>query len=626
MLIVAVILGAQALIGTPAYADFCNTDPPNPDRPGSGMVGAVDPTPLGNGTPNSIYDHYGYAGQTWYTYDLGCGGGAVNPNAAIDTWAGNQLLNIGKNLVGATNGLHYALLTDDLLKPLDDLIVTGTSALYNSIYAPWFGLVALLLGVVLFRSVFQGDLATIGRRGAWALAGMWLAAATYLTPLVYTHVLDELVITGTSQAQAGFLKEVGIDQRNALPTTLDDQVVVRNWERGEFGSPDNPQAKQYAADLIDAQAWSKTEVLAGADTGTAEPKKAKFRDVATKLKPTSVYGNFQGIDGSRIGAGFLAMVQGIAYSLFQLFAKAVILLAQILLRVLVLAGPIIGLIAMIFHEVLRSVGRALGSAMLNVVVISVLAGMHTLMLTWIFNPSRGFSLLTQMLLASLITLAFFLIGKPGRRMFQMVDLAVGAVSSAMPAAPPGLFARFGRRGQGAAPSPQDEFWEHVRASDPDAETGPARERRRIRPEATYTAAVVPQARSAPPALPIGGGGAVAGPARPAELPSGHTWQGTRISANSRPVTVEGRARGGSLPAGGASRTVDTSPVVDRSWDRQGPESVLVPSEINPGPMPIEPPRQPRRAEMEVVAGRPVWVVYRPSRGLEVRDSGNTMVN
>jgi hypothetical protein len=34
--------------------------------------------------------------------------------------------------------------------------------------------------------------------------------------------------------------------------------------------------------------------------------------------------------------------------------------------------------------------------------------------------------------------------------------------------------------------------------------------------------------------------------------------------------------------------------------------------------------QPRRVDPEVVAGKPVFVLYRPSRGIEVRDTDQVM--
>ncbi|WP_246292070.1 hypothetical protein, partial [Lentzea indica] len=47
------------------------------------------------------------------------------------------------------------------------------------------------------------------------------------------------------------------------------------------------------------------------------------------------------------------------------------------------------------------------------------------------------------------------------------------------------------------------------------------------------------------------------------------------------------------------------------------DAVLVPSRSNGYATPVQ---EPRRAETEVVAGRQVHVIYRPSRGFEVRDN------
>ncbi|MBE9374658.1 hypothetical protein IQ251_09385 [Saccharopolyspora sp. HNM0983] len=605
LLLLTGVLAAQLAFGSAAWAQGSDCkEPPNPERPGSGMVGALDPAPMGIGEPGSAYDEVGYAGLVWNTYDLGCGPqGITNPDALADTWVGNELFDIAKNLVGATNGLHYALLNGDLLNPLDELIATGTVALYDSVFAPWFGLVALVLAVLLFRYIWQGDLATIGKRSMWALAGLWFASATYLTPLVYTHALDEVVITGTSAVQAGFLSEVGVDESNALPTLLHDRVIYDNWLRGAFGSPDAPQARELGRDLLTAQAWTKEEVNEGADQGSPEPKKQQFRDVAGQTGST--YGYFQGVDGSRIGAGGLAMVQSLAFASFQLLAKAAILLAQVMLRVLILAGPLIGLVAIVHHQVLRTVGRIAGAAVLNVVMISAMAGLHTLVLTWIFAPGRGFSPLTQILLAALVTIVFLMIGRPVRRMGQMVELSVGRSGMRDQRVPPSVFSRFRgrRRGDGSADG-SDEFWDQVRTSDAEPEHGAGAGTGRRRPEAEHhSVAATAQRLDQPPA---------ADPQAPsAAIPIGSGDRERRAGARSLP---EARSD---------SRVVDTNPVAEAGWDRADEDPVLVPSRVaaeqdrgapDPGPGP-----QPRRSENEVVAGRPVNVIYRPSRGLEVAD-------
>ncbi|MFB9909091.1 hypothetical protein [Allokutzneria oryzae] len=610
LLVVLAIVGMQVVFGAPAMAQTSScAEAPNPERPGAGMVGVLDPAH--EGQAGSAYNEYGYAGLVWHTYDLGCGPeGIRNPNAVIDTWAGNQFFNIAKNLVGATNGLHFLLSEGTVMQPLDEIVRSGTVALYNSVYTPLFGLVALLLAVLMFRYIWTGDLATVGKRGLWALAGIWLAAATYLTPLIYTQVLDGVLIKGTSQLQGGFLNEVGINDTKSLPTMLHDQVVFQNWKRGEFGSADAPQAQQFGRDLLNAQAWTREEKNTQADQGPPDAKKAAFKEIAAKLGST--YGYFQGVDGSRMGAGFLSVFQALCYSVFQLLAKAAVVLGQVLLRVVILTGPLIGLIAMIHHSVLRNVGRAVGSALLNVIVISALAGLHTMVLTWIFNPARGLTLLTQMVLAGLMTLVLLLVGKPIRRMWQMVELSVGAVGSTLPASPPGFLSRFRGRRAGQR-TPQDDFWDEVRGMDPDQNVeGRRRGAHRDRPEAAYA-----------------GGRGVRGAV--AELAS--TVQGQVVGADGRALPSSGQrlheAGGGALGANRAaaalpaarSRIVDTASVFDRSWDRTGEDAVVVPSRLDTAPSAVSTGSvsNPRRSDMETVAGRPVWVVYRPSRGLELRD-------
>ena len=600
LILAMALVSSSAALGAPALAQVPGVDDckqaPNPDRPGSGMVGAIDPTPLQAGTPNSVYAEVGYAGLVWHTYDLGCGpSGLRNPNAVIDTWTGNLLFDIGKVIVGATNGLHYALGDGGLLAPLNDLIVSGTVALYDSVYAPWFGLIAVLLAIVLFRSIWRGDLATVSKRAAWALAGIWLAAATYLTPLLYTQVLDGVLVDGSNQVRTGFLHEVGIAQRDALPTLLHEQIIYRNWLRGEFGSPDGPQATQLGRDLVRAQAFTKQEIAAGADdpkSSVADRKKQEYKAIADRTG--SAYGYFQGIDGNRIGVGFLAALQAVMFGLFQLLAQAALLLAQVLLRVVILLGPIIGLIAILHHELLRGVGRAVGAAVLNIVVLSALAALHTLVMVWVFDPARNISVLAQMLLAGMITLVMLLVARPVRRMWQMTELAVGAVGGALPAAPPGVLTRLRRRRPGVEASASERFWEEARAAEEESATattgsvaGSA-----IRPEAGAPVMLAAQrwdprgsaSASTPVFSPGGspnpeqGGAALAKPDRLAALPPG--------------FSVSGR-----------SRTAE--------------EPVYVPSAVS------DPRATPRQAELEEVAGRPVWVVYRPSAGLEMGVSGRS---
>ena len=98
--------------------------------------------------------------------------------------------------------------------------------------------------------------------------------------------------------QEGFLAQVGVGDRDTLPTVLVDQVVYHNWLRGEFGSPDVPQARQLGRNLLRAQTFTK----AGGrrrprQRGAGGAEEADFAAVAGQVGDR--YSYFQGKSGSR---------------------------------------------------------------------------------------------------------------------------------------------------------------------------------------------------------------------------------------------------------------------------------------------------------------------------------------
>lgn len=646
MFVVMLILGLQAVATAPAASAAACGEAPNPERPGAGMVGAIDP-PLGHGEPNSAYIDYSYAGLVWETFQTNCGpmAGITSPNSTIDTWAGSQLFNIGKNIVGATNSLHYTVLEGGLLNPIYSAVKSGAEKVYNNIYTQLFGLVALILSIMMFRNIWRGDLAAVSKKALYALAGIWLAASS-LALLRYYDPIDKAIVQTTTNIQAGFV-DPDSDRivRDVLPTDLHTQVVYNNWLRGEFGAPDSPQAKQYGRALLDAQAFTRNQLVAGDDANVTvvDSKKAAYKDISTKLGPATGY--FTGEDGSRTGAGFLGLGQSLVYSLFQLLAKASVLLAQVLIRVFTLTAPLIGLVALLQPEILRRVLKVAGAVAFNLVVLSVLAGVHAVLLQAIFDAGNSLSMLTQMVMAGLITVLLFMVGRPVRRLWQMVEMSVSMVGGAAPSPSGGFFSRFRKKSN--EPTAQDAFWQNVRDTD-DVVDGDLRGPvgatiggGRFRPEATIFAssqrldngsgAIRPAAAwsGAPWPGSVGGGGGM--PALPAGGGGGVPVYGQYNPSAGNPGDSMFTS-GGRLPMQQPSRRVDTSPVADRRWSDE-PEPVVVPSRMNSagggyttpdhsGIVPVQSgpstPR-PRRVDPEVVAGKPVFVLYRPSRGLEVRD-------
>ncbi|WP_158885513.1 magnesium transporter [Amycolatopsis anabasis] len=641
MVMVVLVLGLQAVATAPAASAAACGEAPNPERPGSGMVGALDP-PRQHGLNGSAYLDYSYAGMVWNVFETNCGplAGITDPNSTIDTWAGNQLFNIGKNIVGATNSLHYTVMEGGLLNPIYSAVKSGAEKVYNNIYGQLFGLAALLLAIFMFRNIWRGDLSAVSKRALYALAGVWLAASSFAM-LRYFDPIDKAIVQTTTNIQAGFIDSSGDTiAHEVLPTELHNKVVYDNWLRGEFGAPDAAQAQQFGRPLLDAQAFTWTQMNNDEDANQAvvDGKKAAFKNISTQLGPATGY--FTGEDGSRTGAGFLSLAQSLVYALFQLLAKASVLLAQVLIRLLTLTAPLLGLVALLHHDILRRVAKVVGAVAFNLIVLSVLAGIHALLLKAIFDAGNSLSMLVQMAMAGLVTILLFLVGRPVRRLWQMVEMSVSMVGASIPSPSGGLFSKF-RRKQG--PTPQDEFWQKMRDSD-EAIEGEARGPigataggGRFRPEATVFAS----------AQRLDGGGA----ARPAAAWSGAPWpggagavSGGALPAGGGPSVLSGFASdgreggdyvlaGGGPPGGGRtdgaqvppqSRRVDTSPVFDRRWGDE-PEPVVVPSRMGsvgteaPPAWTVPATPRPRRVEPEVVAGKPVFTLYRPSRGIEVRE-------
>jgi hypothetical protein len=261
---VAVVVGLLAgsmLIGLPAYASpFDCKDAPEPDRPGSGLVGSLD-SAVGVGEPGSVYNEVGYAGLVWHTYDLGCAGSVADPSVSTDTWLGNQTFNLAKFAVAGVNWAHYLLAGGgDVLTPLDQVLTKATKAMYDGVFSTFIGPALLLLALILLMLAFRGDLARQAQRAGFAALALMIGSAAYLAPVNWAKVADGLLLDGVTQMQQGFLNALGQGDVNTLPTVLTDQVIYNNWLRGEFGSPTDPKAVQMGRDLLRAQTFTNDDV------------------------------------------------------------------------------------------------------------------------------------------------------------------------------------------------------------------------------------------------------------------------------------------------------------------------------------------------------------------------------
>jgi hypothetical protein len=182
------------------------------------------------------------------------------------------------------------------------------------------------------------------------------------------------------------------------------------------------------------------------------------------------------------------------------------------------------------------------------------------------------------------------------------------VGGALPAAPPGVLSLLRRHRADVDASPSERFWEEARGADGDPgapAAGPAAGSR-VRPEADAPV-IVTAARldrrgagsAATPALGAGRTTALGGPGLGYDE-AALTEAGARVL---RPDGLAAVPTGFSVPARGHTRVSE--------------DPVYVPSAVNSSR------GAPQEAGLDEVAGRQVWVVYRPSAGLEVgSDAGS----
>jgi hypothetical protein len=577
LLIVTALVGGSVMLGQPAMAQpFDCKESPEPDRPGTGLVGSLDPPTYGVGEPGSVYDDVGYAGMVWYTYDLGCAGTAFNPASTTDTWLGNQTFNVAKFAVAGVNWAHY-LIADgsDLLSPLDTVISEGTKAMYTAVFTTWIGPALLLLAVFLLVLAIRGDLARQTQRAAFAVVALVIGSAAYLAPVNWSKAADPLLLDGVTQMQDGFLGQVGLGNRDTLPTVLVDQVIYQNWERGEFGAPDVPQAQQFGRDLLRAQTFTKAEVAEGKDTpALAEQKKADFAAIAGKLGDRYPY--FQGKSGSRIGAGVLALIEAMCIALFQLLSKVLVLVAMLILRLLVMTAPAAAVVAVLKPEILPALLRVAGSAIVNTLVVGALAGLHALLVVSLFRPDSGIDLWLALLVTGVVTVVLWAVARPFRRLVSMVSLTRDQFGGIIPGPGTGPMSRVWQRFRGAETDDrQTRWWDERRGASAGADySGGARPESEPGARVTATATRVPRQRA-------------------------------EVEVSTAPAAVSG-ARRQALPAGsggvggGAGRPswADPGEVDDRAIYRRSDAVPMRPGAARP-------------VQAEMVDGVPVYRIYRP---------------
>lgn len=487
---VVVMLLSVTIQPASAQPTACGDEAPNIERPGQGLVGSIDP-PEARGLADSVYREYNYAGTAWITYDLGSPPLCSDPGAQLDTWVGNQLFNIGKTLVAGSNALHYTLWEGGLTHQIDKVVADGAGVSYRGFGVPFISIALLLVGLLVLRYVLSGDNAGVLRASGRALTGL-LIVSTALAPMAYSAFADKMLFSGLREAQRGIAQEMYPDSvvvRDVVPTKLHTTVVYENWLRGVFGSAESPQAKEYGRRLLDSLAFTWAETTRGDDAkpSVIKAKNAEFKKIAEAMKTGGDYQSFTG-EKSRIGAGFRAFWQGITIGLFSLLANLTVLMAQLLLRGLLLFAPIIGLLCM-----LPGRGATFARAGLGVLLVGVLMNGVSIFYTYLSVKILSLNIGgwgVQMAIITLLTALAWYLAAPTKRIRQLMA-SMSSVTGLERANGPSRFTQWRRhnktirlmRRQFHRKRATDDGWrEWLSSSSADAGETPAAERN---PEYAY---------------------------------------------------------------------------------------------------------------------------------------------
>ncbi|MGA4860965.1 hypothetical protein ACPCAB_30580 [Streptomyces koyangensis] len=400
--------------------------PPDPDFPGTGISGWIDPGPVTAPPPRKIessagyiYEQYGFAGLRWDTYDLGCGGVLRDTEAASDTAMANFIFMWSKAWTALTIKLHDYAVGDAIPDATRPVLENATRAVRNAIFTPWAVVSLLIVACGVIVQARKKNAADAVTRVGWSLLVVTLVAIVGGYPAFAAGLTDDAVSStvgavrqalatgdrapgpvgpGPATAPPGGAgapsapgpdafrtdREPADSATTATGNLLVQSVLYRAWMRGQFGDPDSVAAQRYGMQILDAQAMTHREARQPpAERRKSAAAKAKvFEEVAEKIKtedPTA-YAHFTGKKKERLGVAFSSMYMSFSANAFSVVADFMIAMSRILLPFIVVLFPAIAVIGLHWAKrnlVTGSLNAALAGAV-NVPLFAAAGGVHGL--------------------------------------------------------------------------------------------------------------------------------------------------------------------------------------------------------------------------------------------------------
>lgn len=439
----AFITFAEVASAAPPGISDCK-DAPTPQMPGRGFSGSIDSGPT-HIDPNatSVYETVQYP-PPWHTYDLGCGGGARDPSAVLDTTIGNWIKGVATSLVALGNSIHRFVSPPTFLGKLNPLLVKGTGALRTALYNPWVNLSLLVLAVVIIVSARRQNLPTAVEMVVWAFMIMGLVTVLFSYPVQAGHMADDLATSTVGQVNASMLGEPasGQDPSSARAAVLTENVLYKQWLMGELGSADSTVAKKYGRLLLAAQTYTYAEAQVIKHSGGSlianlitSSKKDNFKTIAAKIETEDpdAYSHLKGQEGSRIGIAALSLAAAVITTPFMILADFLVVFGLLIIRLAIIIAPAVAPIAI--HHKMRSIAISLGkivaAALVNTIVFAVGAAINALAVGVMLGGDTGLPMWANLLICLAISMILWGALKPFRKLTSMVSssqITQGAVN------------------------------------------------------------------------------------------------------------------------------------------------------------------------------------------------------
>lgn len=383
------------------------TQAPPPDDPASGMAGMVSARTAAD-LRSGITDRatqYGVAGYRLSTYGQGCAAQVTQPVGNLKTEVADAEFWLAAAIIGSGDTLRERAYTPGSTWGFMDGLLTGVvDKTFRWVFGPW-GIVTLIVtGLWLMWRAHRANLSESLHTIGWALTVAALTTAVYFWAPWIAHTADQLGAQGIDVAHSATGQppesvpadrcispdlDACVDHRTpagrAAAKTV-DAILYRNWLRAELGSADSQTAQTYGPLLYDAQTltWGESANMASdpAMRKTIVDMKAdRWHTVAAQVKAEDpvAYEHLQGSHGmDRVAAGAVALVSAVFFSAFDVLASIVILFGFLVVRLALMALPVLGAFGMFrpASGMFRSAVNAAVGALWNVIVFAALSGLY----------------------------------------------------------------------------------------------------------------------------------------------------------------------------------------------------------------------------------------------------------